>query len=177
MIQRVTMRLESMQISYKSTSPGGDTIGKNKNGSGSYPFTEENYEAGLCGSGHNLTGDIPQGNATYDAARANMGSPWKMFTKTQGEELINGTNSEWTSINGMNGRKFVSNTDSSKYIFLPAGGYWDYTDLYYDNSDAWYWTTISSSSGASWFIYFYTFNSLSINNSSKYYGGSIRPIR
>ena len=42
----------------------GDTIGKNKNGSGTYVFSQANYNAGKCGKGHNLSGDIPQGNAT-----------------------------------------------------------------------------------------------------------------
>ena len=97
----------------------------------SYSFSQANYNAGVCGSGHNLSGDIPQGNATYDAARANMGSPWKMFTQTQGQELIDGTNSTWTTINGVNGRKFTSKTDSSKYIFLPAGGYWNSATFWY----------------------------------------------
>ena len=53
-----------------------------------------------------------------------MGEPWKMPTKDQYQELIDNTYSEWTSINGVNGKKFTSKTDSSKYIFLPAGGYW-----------------------------------------------------
>ena len=93
-------------------------------------FSQANYNAGKCGKGHNLTGNIPQGNSTYDAARANMGSPWKMFTQAQGQELIDGTNSTWTTINGVNGRKFTSKTDSSKYIFLPAGGDWNYENHY-----------------------------------------------
>src|SRR5574344_1810477 len=45
-----------------------------------------------------------------------------MFTKTQGQELIDNTTSEWTTINGVNGRKFINKSDSNKYIFLPAGG-------------------------------------------------------
>ena len=53
-----------------------------------------------------------------------MGSPWKMPTKTQGEELINCTNHIYTTINGVNGMKFTSNTDTSKYIFLTAAGKW-----------------------------------------------------
>ena len=48
-----------------------------------------------------------------------------MPTKDQCQELINGTNYTWTSINKVNGRKFISNTDTSKYIFIPAAGYWD----------------------------------------------------
>ena len=121
----------------------GDIIGQNKNGSGSYSFSEDNYNAGVCGSGHTLRdGDIPQGNATYDAARANMGSPWKMFTQAQGQELIDGTNSTWTTINGVNGRKFTSKTDSSKYIFLPAGGVWNETNNNWIGSEGNFWTTM-----------------------------------
>ena len=65
---------------------------KNKNGNGSYAFTQSNYNAGLCGSGHTLNKDIPQGDPTYDAARRNMGEPWMMFTYNQGQELINSDN-------------------------------------------------------------------------------------
>lgn len=68
-----------------------------------------------------------------------MGSPWKMFTKDQGQELIDGTTSTFTSINNVLGRKFTSKTDSSKYIFLPAGGSWD--NMNYAASDCYYWTT------------------------------------
>ena len=50
-----------------------------------------------------------------------------MFTKDQGKELIDNTTSVWTTINGVNGRKFISKTNTSKYIFLPAGGYWEGT--------------------------------------------------
>lgn len=46
-----------------------------------------------------------------------------MPTREQLIELIANTTYEWTSINGVNGGKFTSKTDSSKYIFLPAAGY------------------------------------------------------
>ena len=142
----------------------GDTIGKNKNGSGSYSFSQANYNAGACGSGHNLSGDIPQGNATYDAARANMGSPWKMFTQAQGQELIDGTNSTWTTINGVNGRKFTSKTDSSKYIFLPAGGQWTETNNNNLGEKGYCWSTTWTSSDSNlWYIYFNSSNSLSLS--------------
>ena len=67
---------------------------------------------------------MPQGDATYDSARANMGEPWMMFTKDQGWELIKYTFSGWTTINGVNGYKFFNKTDLSIYIFLPAAGEW-----------------------------------------------------
>ena len=58
-----------------------------------------------------------------------MGSRWKIPTYMQSYEMMSGTNSTWTTINGVNGYKFTSKTDSSKYIFLPAGGYWSETTL------------------------------------------------
>ena len=46
-----------------------------------------------------------------------------MPTKEQLQELIDHTNHKWTSINGVNGMKFINKNDSSKYIFIPATGY------------------------------------------------------
>ena len=67
-----------------------------------------------------------------------MGSPWKMFTQAQGQELINNTNSTWATINGVNGRKFASKTNSTKYIFLPAGGVWKDTTHKYKSINGYY---------------------------------------
>ena len=61
-----------------------------------------------------------------------------MFTQAQGQELINGTNSTWTTINGVNGRKFTSKTDSSKYVFFPAGGGWKDTNYVQSNEHCYY---------------------------------------
>ena len=60
-----------------------------------------------------------------DAARANMGGDWRMPTKAEFQELIDNTTNQWvTNYNGsgVNGRKFTSKTDTSKYIFIPAAG-------------------------------------------------------
>ena len=69
-----------------------------------------------------------------------MGDPWKIPTMDQCNELINGTNSTWTTVNGKNGRKFTSKTDTSKYIFLPAGGWWWETNLNDVGTNGYYWT-------------------------------------
>ena len=48
-----------------------------------------------------------------------------MPTKDEFDELLSGTTNEWiTNYNGtgVNGRKFTSKTDTSKYIFIPAAG-------------------------------------------------------
>ena len=68
-----------------------------------------------------------------------MGSLFKMPTKDQCQELIDNTTSTWTSINSVNGRKFISKIDSSKYIFLPAAGGWYDITLKYAGESAEYW--------------------------------------
>ena len=58
----------------------------------------------------------------YDAASQIMGGDWRMPTRDEIQELIDNTDSEWATINGINGRKFTSRIDTSKYIFIPASG-------------------------------------------------------
>ena len=70
-----------------------------------------------------------------------------MHTRTQCEELISYTFHGWTTINGVNGYKFISNTDSSKSIFLPAGGYWNETSYNWTKTDGLYWTTATRTYG------------------------------
>lgn len=65
-------------------------------------------------------GDYISGTA-YDAATVNLGSDWKMPTKTQMKELIDNCTWEWTQINGVNGFKVTGSNGNS--IFLPANGY------------------------------------------------------
>ena len=58
----------------------------------------------------------------YDAASQIMGGDWRMPTEAEIQELIDNTDSEWVTINGINGRRFTSRIDTSKYIFIPASG-------------------------------------------------------
>ena len=107
-----------------------------------------------------------------------MGSTWTMFTKTQSQELVNNTNNIWTTINGVNGRKFTSNTDSSKYIFLPAGGSWYRTSNYDKGSRGYYWggTIQSTSTQSNALFIIYSNDSLGIDFIDRSYGMSVRAI-
>lgn len=58
----------------------------------------------------------------YDTASQIMGGGWRMPTKAEFQELFNNTTNEWTQLNGVNGYKFTSKTDTTKYIFIPAAG-------------------------------------------------------
>jgi len=109
-----------------------------------------------------------------DAATANWGSGWQMPSFDQIEELLNSiyTTTEWTQVNGVNGRKVTSQSNGNS-IFLPAAGYrWDdelfnagssgnywarsldpdlgyYACYLYFNSGSWYWDGNSHSGGHS----------------------------
>ena len=63
--------------------------------------------------------------ASADTATQVWGDSWHMPTRTQFNELTANTNYSFTTINGVSGGKFTNKIDSSKYIFLPAAGYWN----------------------------------------------------
>ena len=68
----------------------------------------------------------------YDAASQIMGGDWRMPTKAEFQELIDNTTNEWVTNykgTGVNGRKFTSKTDTSKYIFIPAAGCRSYSSF------------------------------------------------
>ena len=114
-------------------------------------YTSGNYLDGK-GISYDIGKDIA--GTQYDAATANWGSPWVMPSKDQMEELKNNCTSEWTTENGVNGRRFTGPNGAS--IFLPAaGGRWK-DDLYYAGSDGRYWSSSLYESGTSyvWGLYF-----------------------
>ena len=80
----------------------------------------------------------------YDAARANMGGNWRMPTEAEIQELMNNTYNEWIENfngSGVNGRKFTSKTDKSKYIFIPASGVRSFSSFYFQGSDGYVWSS------------------------------------
>ena len=79
-----------------------------------------------------------------DAARANMGGNWRMPTEVEIQELMNNTYNEWIENfngSGVNGRKFTSKTDKSKYIFIPASGVRSFSSFYFQGSDGYVWSS------------------------------------
>ena len=62
----------------------------------------------------------------YDAAAQIMGGNWRMPTNADLQEMIGHTSVGWVKDfngSGVNGWQFVSQADTSKYIFMPAAGY------------------------------------------------------
>jgi len=79
-------------------------------------------------------------DADDDAATANWGSGWQMPSLAQIKELYNSsyTTTEWTTMNGVNGRKITSKSNGNS-IFLPAAGYRSAKN-YIINSGGFYWS-------------------------------------
>ena len=80
----------------------------------------------------------------YDAAAQIMGDEWRMPTRDEFQELLDNTDNEWIEDfngTGANGWKFISKTDTSKYIFIPASGFRLDYNFYLRGSDGYYWSS------------------------------------
>ena len=107
-----------------------------------------------------------------------MGSPWKMPTKTQLQELISNTTHEWISANGIYGRKFTSKSDSTKYILLRATGVWNDTNHVATTTAGNYWSTTWYSTSDAYHMNFGSNNNdIHVWNSQRRYGFTIRPVQ
>ena len=150
----------------------GNTTGHAKNSG--YNFNSTTYNS-TTGSG--LTADIAYGDATYDAARANMGYTWRTPTKAEFEELLNSSYTTWVrcTLNNVNGMLVVSRTNS-KAIFLPAAGVYDGTSLDDSGTSGSYWSTKCDSSANACYLYFDS-SSKNMNYGGRLCGLSVRAIK
>ena len=117
---------------------------------------------------------------TDDAARANMGGDWRMPTRDEIQELVDNTDNEWVEDyngSGVNGRKFTSKTDGSKYIFIPAAGYCLDGSVYNVGSGGYVWgsSLYTSNPYYAWGLYFYSDDCLMYDN-RRYSGRSVRGV-
>ena len=102
----------------------GETVGYADATSGK-TFNWSSYKYGTSDNltKYNATDGKMELDLEDDAAYVNTEGVQKMPTQAQIRELFNDTNHTWTTVNGVNGRRFSSKQDSSKYIFIPASGY------------------------------------------------------
>lgn len=112
-----------------------------------------------------------------DAARANWGGQWVMPTYEELCELINNTTSEWTTQNGINGRKYTSKKNGNS-IFLPAGGGRFGTSLGDYTKNGYYWTSSVSNGDPddACRLNFYSGGSLTGNDYDRRSGQAVRPV-
>lgn len=117
--------------------------------------------------------------ASDDVASEKLGDKFRMPTNAEFEELINNCKVEWTTLNGVKGRKFTSKKTgfTDRWIFLPAVGYRYYSFLAADSALGFYWSS-------SLYLYYQEsalcliFDSSNINmgNYARCGGLSVRPV-
>ena len=114
-----------------------------------------------------------------DAASVNLGGKWRMPTNSEWTELRENCTWEWTTINGVSGRKFTSRKEghTDKWIFLPAAGYRNDVYLYDAGSAGSYWSSSLNIYGA--YTATYTWlnsGNVGSNNDYRDHGLSVRPV-
>lgn len=77
--------------------------------------------------------------AMDDAATAALGSGAHIPTADEWRELIDNTTEEWTTMNGVNGRKFTATNGNT--LFLPAAGRRGSAGLEYAGEHGFYWSS------------------------------------
>ena len=130
---------------------------------------------GSSSTNHNLGNDIA--GTEYDVAHVKWGGGWRMPSYNQINDLTSRCTSEWTSVNGVYGRKVTG--PNGGFIFLPAaGGRWG-DELYDAGYYGYYWSSTQSpivSDGA----YGLNFSIISGDMYWNYYsrtgGRSVRPV-
>ena len=147
----------------------GDTIG-HAAGSG-YDFSQANYDAkGL----NNINADL---TLAQDAANVALGGTCRMPTKTEFQELYDNTDNEWTTINGVAGRKFMKKTDHNVYIFFPAAGCYIGTSLNGRGSGGYYWSASWVSASHAYNLFFGSSGVNPQNYNDRYCGFSVRAVQ
>ena len=141
-------------------------------GTDGYDFGTSNDGPYASTPGAALTGDIPAGN-DYDAARHNMGTPWRMPTQPEFQELYDNCDSIWTDEDGVAGRRFTSRINGNS-IFFPASGSRSGTGLNGRGSDGYYWSASLYSQTRGYYLYF---NASGVNPANYYYRFSGFPVR
>ncbi len=98
-------------------------------------------------------------------------------TLDQIKEFLKYTTSEWTTLNGVSGRKFTS-TINNGTVFLPAAGYrWD-GELYIVGANGYYWSSTLFDEYGAYYLYFYSSNAYWRNwATGRSNERSVRPVR
>ncbi|SCQ24135.1 hypothetical protein [Tannerella forsythia] len=130
------------------------------------------YDAGGTFIGDNKT----TLEAADDAATRKLGSPWRMPTMIELQELIDHCTWTWTTQDGKNGYEVKGTNGNS--IFLPAAGYREGSELNGAGSWGRYWSS-SLSTGRSFNarVLYFRSDGHAWNDTSRYPGFTVRPVR
>ena len=131
-----------------------------------------NSSYGLNGFTDNLT-TLEAGD---DVATQVLGNGARIPTKAEWQELLDNTTAEWTTVNGVYGRKYTASNGNS--LFLPAAGYRYGSGLYGAGSYGNYWSAslYEGSPYNAWYMYFSS-DGQYVDDSNRSDGFSVRAVR
>ena len=90
-----------------------------------------------------------------DTATALWGSNWRMPTKAELDDLLANCDVAWTTVNGVNGRKFTGKGDfASNSVFLPAAGGFGFGSVYSQGYGVSYWSSTPNGDRFACILYF-----------------------
>lgn len=135
-----------------------------------YNFSQTVYDETPGGA---ITEDL---SLSQDAARANLGEPWRMPSEADFQELVDNCTSVWTSLNGMNGILFTSNVNG-KTLFFPAAGVMNGTSNVNRGSVGYYWASTYYSVSNAHFLLFSDSNINPQDNHLRRDGLTVRAVR
>ena len=128
--------------------------------------TKSSYDIDNCETWDEDIDDIA--GTSRDVAHVRWGSPWRMPTKKEFDELLSNCDWKWTTLNGKSGYRVTGKNGNS--IFLPAAG-WRYgTSLYFAGDYGYYWGSTPYGSGTQYAYY------LDFRSGNQYWGWSNRSL-
>lgn len=112
---------------------------------------------------------------SQDAARANLGAPWRMPTAAEFQELYDNCTSVWTTRNGVAGRLFTSKVNG-KSLFFPAAGDYSGPGVSNRGSHGRYWSSTYNSVTSARSLHFESLNVYPQSNNERRIGISVRAV-
>lgn len=139
--------------------------------------------------GNTLNGNIAVGEA-FDAARANLGAPWRMPTSAEFNELFanikyikaDGTEVDTTkadkrvTVNGVMGLYIESRINGAR-LFFSCSGYGNGRSWHSRGALGFYWSSTWYSSRYARYLHFNSGGVIPQSSSSRYYGFALRPVQ
>ena len=141
--------------------------------------TKSSYDEDNCATWNKSIGDIK--GTSRDVARVKWGSPWRMPTDAEFDELLDSKNCTWTwtTQGGHKGYKVTSKKNGNS-IFLPAAGCRGGTSLRGAGTWGDYWssTPYESDTQNAYYLYFLYFDSSGRTTIwyRRNYGRTVRPV-
>ena len=111
-----------------------------------------------------------------DAATALLGNGARTPTKEEWQELLDNTTPEWTTLNGINGKKFTAANGNT--LFLPAAGSRSSSGLLRAGTVGAYWSaSLDTEYPTGAMRCYFSAVDQGISHNYRYYGFSVRAVR